>query len=432
MSSLFRFPVPMYLLRNRHILSWCLFDFANSSYSAVIASAIFPVYYANIIVGNEQGMGDLWWGKAISVSMMLVAISSPFLGGIADYAKMRKRFLALYTALCISATALLYFLKPGMAIEGLILIICANIGLEGGLVFYNAFLPDIAHTTHQGRVSAWGYGIGYLGSIISLLLGLLLIRSGYICMTWPFVALFFGLFSLPAFLFLPHDIQEKTSIARAASTGLVHTLTTLKKIWCRKEQRRFLIAYLLYEDGINTVIVFASIFAATTLRFTHEALIGLYLVVQCTAFVGAFLMAKPTDYWGPKKVVMVSLSLWTVVTGATYVVQSQSHFFIIASLAGFGLGTIQAASRAFYTQFIPIDQTSEYFGVYTFVGKSSAIFGPLLFGFLSSLMGSQRPAVLSVTLFFLLGFILIIKVRGGFPNVQSSMEQGISMRRESP
>lgn len=412
----------MYHLNYKRILSWCFFDFANSSYSAVIASVIFPVYYVNIIAANEHGSGDLWWGKAISISMLFVAISSPFLGGIADYGKMRKKLLGFYTILCLCATALLYFLKPGMVIEGFVLIICANIGLEGGLVFYNAFLPDIAYATHQGRVSAWGYGTGYFGSIISLFLGLLLIKDGYIHIIWPVVALFFGVFSLPAFLFLPADAKGRESIAHAATTGLRNTINTLSKIWLHKEQRKFLIAYLLYEDGINTVIVFASIFAATTLHFTTEALIGLYLIVQCTALIGAFAMAKPTDYWGPKKVVMLSLGLWIMVTGATYFVQNQSIFFVIASVAGFGLGTIQAASRAFYTQFILEDRASEYFGVYTLVGKSSAIFGPFLFGYLSSLLRSQRPAVLSVTCFFLLGLMLIINVKGGFPNVKSMPE----------
>lgn len=402
---------------NKKILSWCLFDFANSSYSAVIAAVIFPVYYSNQIVGNQAGSGDLWWGRAIALSMAVVAISSPFLGGIADYAKIRKRLLSFYTLLCIASVSSFYFLQRGMVIEGFALIVIANIGMEGGLVFYNSFLPEIAEPSHQGRVSAWGFGIGYAGSIISLLLALLLINKGLVNSAWLMVALFFGIFSIPAFLFLPKDSRNGSRIHHAAVDGLKYTWKTLKKIWANKEQRKFLAAYLIYEDGVNTVIVFSSIFAATTLKFSPEELIGMYLIVQITALMGAFLMAKSIDYQGPKKVVSMSLSLWIVVSVAAFFIQEKGHFFMIACIAGLGLGTVQAASRAFYTQFIPQGQESEYFGVYSLVGKSSAVFGPLVFGYLSSTFGSQRPAILSVALFFIIGLIIIYTVKGGGPNV---------------
>ncbi|BCB95988.1 MFS transporter [Dissulfurispira thermophila] len=411
---------------NKKIISWCLFDFANSSYSAVIAAVIFPVYYANVIVGNETGLGDLWWGRAIAVSMAVVAISSPFLGGIADYARIRKRLLIFYSILCILSVSLFYFLHKGMVIEGFILIILANIGMEGGLVFYNSFLPEITETTHRGRVSAWGFGVGYAGSIVSLLLAMLLVNKGLVNITWPMVALFFGVFSIPAFLFLPKDKHgdftngTSSPLCSAATDGLIYTWKTFKKIWTNREQRKFLIAYLIYEDGVNTVIVFSSIFAATTLLFRPEELIGMYLIVQTTALIGAFLMARPIDYWGPKKVIIMSLVMWVTVSIAAFFVQTKMQFFIIASIAGLGLGTIQAASRAFYTQFIPAEEESEYFGVYSFIGKSSAILGPLVFGYLSSTFGSQRPAVLSVALFFLAGLIIVKRVKGGMPNVEVS------------
>ncbi|MCL4493149.1 MAG: MFS transporter [Nitrospirae bacterium] len=403
---------------NKKILSWCLFDFANSSYSAVIAAVIFPVYYANRIVGNASGQGDVWWGRAIAVSMALVAVSSPFLGGIADYAKIRKRLLFLYTVVCILAVSSLSFLHKGMVVEGFALIILANMGMEGGLVFYNSFLPEIAGPAYQGRVSAWGFAIGYAGSIASLILALYLINKGLLNMTWLMVALFFAIFSLPAFLFLPEDGKERTGVFHAAAAGFRYTGKTFRKIWSNREQKKFLIAYLIYEDGVNTVIVFSSIFAATTLHFTPTELILVYLIVQATALAGAFLMAKPTDYRGPKNVVSLSLCLWVIVSIAAFFVIEKWHFFIVASIAGLGLGTVQAATRAFYAQFIPEGQESEYFGVYSLVGKSSAIAGPLVFGYLSSTFGSQRPAVLSIALFFLIGLAILRTVKGGGPNVK--------------
>ena len=448
---------------DKKIFSWCLFDFANSSYSAVIAATIFPVYYANFIVGNESGAGDVWWGRAIAVSMAVVAVSSPFLGGIADYAKTRKRMLFFFTLLCVAAVSSFSFLQKGMVIEGFALIVLANIGMESGIIFYNSFLPVISEPTHQGRVSAWGFGIGYAGSICSLIFALILVNQGMLNATWLMVALFFVIFSVPAFLFLPRDrnmkspqrspfktgrrgvlslratpwergnhrlrfprfarndtglvLQRSRYMFYAAVQGFKNTVQHLKEMWSQKDQRRFLLAYLIYEDGVNTVIVFSSIFAATTLGFKAEELIYMYLIVQVTALIGVFGMARSIDYWGPKKVVSLSLALWIAITIATYFVNGKIQFMVIASVAGLGLGTIQAATRAFYTQFIPPGKESEYFGVYNLVGKSSAIMGPILFGTLSTTFGSQRPAVLSVSLFFIIGYLILRNVQGGKPNV---------------
>lgn len=404
----------------RQIISWCLFDFANSSYSAVIASVIFPVYYATQIVGNETGLGDLWWGRAVSLSMAVIALSSPFIGGIADYGGIRKRLLFGYTALCISMVASLSLLQRGMVIQGFLLITLANIGMEGGLVFYNSFLPELTEKEYQGRVSAWGFGVGYAGSILSLLIAIPLVQRGYFGGTWLMVSVFFAIFSIPAFLFLQEDRENGLKITHAASKGFRYTWNTFKEIWAKKESRRFLLAYLIYEDGVNTVIVFSSIFAATTLGFLPEELIGLYLVVQITALTGAFLMAKPIDYLGPRKVVTLSLLMWSAVSVIAFFVATKGHFWLIACVAGIGLGTVQAATRAFFAQFIPPDHESEYFGVYSMVGKSSAVIGPLIFGYISSTFGSQRPAILSVALFFLIGLIIIRFVKGGEPNIKAS------------
>lgn len=409
---------PEKILDKKQVLSWCLFDFANSSYSAVIAAVIFPVYYAGVIVGNSSGEGDLWWGRAISLSMLIIALSSPVLGGIADYAGLRKRFLAFYTAICVAALTGLTVLTPGAVIAGFILIVFANIGMEGGLVFYNSFLPRIAPAEYHGRVSSWGFSIGYAGSIASLLIALPLVTSGHYGMTWIATAAFFAIFSLPAFLFLPPDARADITALQAGTRGARQAGKSIKEIWKRGEPRKFLIAYLLYEDGVNTVIVFSSIFAATTLHFGTGELIALYITVQFTALIGAFALAKPTDTWGPKKVVMLSLVLWTLVAVVAYFVQTKPQFWAVACTAGLGLGTVQAGTRAFYTQFVPRGSEAEYFGVYSLVGKSSAVLGPLVFGAISSTFGSQRPAILSIALFFILGFILLSRVKGGGPNVR--------------
>jgi MFS transporter, UMF1 family len=399
------------------VISWCLFDFANSSYSAVIAAVIFPVYFVSVIAGSATGQGDVWWGRAISASMAFVAITSPFLGGIADYSGRRKRLLFLYTLLCILSVSSFSLLRRGMLLEGFILMVLANIGMEGGLVFYNSFLPEISGKEYQGRVSAWGYAVGYAGSICSLLLVLPLVKDGRYHETWFIVSLFFLGFSMPAFFYLPCDRKNSVSVFSAAVKGGRHSFDTLKIILNNRPLRRFMLAYFIYEDGVNTVIVFSSIFAATTLKFNVSELVLLYIIVQITALTGAFLMARPIDAWGPKKVLLLSLLAWSFVSSAAFFIDSKIHFWILASVAGLGLGTVQASSRAFFTQFIPSAHESEYFGVYSLAGKSSAIMGPLVFGTISSAFGSQRPAILAISVFFIVGMLIIRYVQGGGPNI---------------
>lgn len=404
-------------MNKKQIFSWCLFDFANSSFSAVILAVIFQVYYINVIVGNAAGQGDLWWGRAISVSMLLVSLTSPFLGGISDYSGLRKRLLALYTTICIAAIAGFSLLTTGEIMPGFTLIVIATVGMEGGLVFYNSFLPEIAPVHYQGRVSGWGFAVGYAGSIISLLIAIPLAKTGRFELIWLMVAAFFALFSLPAFLFLPRDARSTMSASQAGLTGVKKAAETLREIWANREARKFLLAYLIYEDGVNTVIVFSSSLATTTFGFRQGELIILYLVVQITALVGAFLLSKPTDTWGPKRVVSLSLLLWCVVSTSAFLVAGKSRFWAVACIAGLGLGSVQAGTRAFFTQFIPPGKEGKYFGIYSLVGKTAAIIGPLVFGQVSVAFGSQRPAILSIAAFFIMGLAILSRVKGGGPNV---------------
>lgn len=406
-------------VNKKHVISWCLFDFANSSYSAVIGAVIFPVYYINLIVGNEAGLGDLWWGRAISTSMLLVSLSSPFVGGIADYAGVRKLLLGIYTTICIGAIVGFCFLSPGAIFTGFILIVIANVGMEGGMVLYNSFLPQIAPIDYQGRISGWGFSVGYVGSILSLLIALPLVKAGRFELIWLTVAAFFTIFSLPVFIFLPKDVRLDVTASQAGLMGVKKAWETIKEIWERKEPRKFLISYMIYEDGVNTVIVFSGSLAVTTFGFREMELIALFIVVQATAFLGALMLSKPTDTWGPKGVVSLSLLFWSLICISAFLIRAKSQFWILACVAGLGLGSVQAASRAFFTQFVPRNKEAEYFGVYSLIGKTSAIIGPIVFGYMSAAFGSQRPAILSVAVFFVFGLILLSRVKGGGPNVQT-------------
>lgn len=391
----------------KRILAWCLFDFANSAYSAVIVVTVFSVYYVTYIVGNEHGLGDLWWGRAISMSLLLVVLSGPFFGALADRAGMRKRFFIAFTGLCIGCIALFATLEQGMIVRGFALIAVANFAFESSQIYYNAYLPDIAPPERLGTVSGLGFAIGYLGSIVGLVVALPLVNAKQFNLIWILVAAFFAVFSIPAFLAMPKD--------RANPDRRVNFAHIFRDVLGNERLRRFLLAYFVYFDGVETTIVFSGIFAATTLKFTTPEVIKLFLAVQFSALAGALLLARPTDRWGAKRVISLTLLLWVGVSIGAYLAQTKATFTAVAVTAGLGLGSIQAASRALMASLIPRGKESELFGFYALCGKSSSILGPLVFGAVSYLAGNQRAAVAAVGVFFIVGLLLLQRVKSASP-----------------
>lgn len=406
------------------VIAWALYDFANSAFAAVIVATIYAAYYALAVVGNQRGEGDLWWGRVISVSMAVVALTSPVMGAIADHAGVRKRLFFVYTYAAVAAAALMATVGPGMVLWGGLLAVAGNIGFEGALVFYNAYLPGLAAREWQGRVSAWGFATGYAGSMVALLVAFPFARTEAFAAAFLATAALFGVFAAPAFVVLPEDPPRRLTARRAARVGIRETLGTLREILTVRELRRFLLAYLVYEDGVNTVIAFSAIFAAQTLGFPMDQLIVLYLVVQLSALAGAMLWAGPTDARGPKPVVMATLVQWSLVVTAAYFVTSRPQFYALAIFAGTGLGAIQAASRTFMATLTPRGREAEFFGFYALVGKTAAIAGPLVFGGVShALGGNQRAGILAVGAFFLVGLGLLARVRAGGPTGGSAPDR---------
>jgi len=400
----------------RAVVAWTLYDFANSAFAAVIFATIYAAYYALAVVGNERGAGDLWWGRVVSVSMALVAVTSPFLGGVADRAGVRRPLFIGFTALGVLATALMATVEPGMVVWGFLLGVLGNVGYEGALVYYNAYLPDLAPAAYQGRVSAWGFAVGYAGSIAALLIALPFVEAKAYHAAFLATAALFAVFALPAFLFLSQPAGGRVPVLVAARQGGAEVLATVRRIIGRPDLRRFLGAYFVYEDGVNTVVAFSAIFAAQTLGFPMGRLIVLYIVVQVSALLGALAWAWPTDRIGPKRVVMVTLVQWTAVVVAAWFVETQGQFWALAVVAGTGLGAVQAASRTFLTRLIPEGMEAELFGFYSLCGKSAAVMGPLVFGGISHAAGgNQRAGILAVGAFFLVGLILLARVRAGGP-----------------
>jgi UMF1 family MFS transporter len=405
----------------RTVAAWTLYDFANSAFSAIVQATIFSVYYTQVVVGNAQGQGDFWWGLVGSVSMIVVALTSPLLGGIADHAGVRKPFFVGFTLVSVTATTLLATLGPGMVVRGFLFAVIGLVCFEAAFVYYNSYLPRIAAPGELGRVSAAGFAVGYSGSIVAFGLAYPFVAAEAYWVCFLTAAGQFLLCSLPAFFVLPPDERQAVPLGTAVMRGVHQTLATLREILGsaeRTQMRRFLLAYLVYEDGVNTVILFTAPFAATTLGFTGVEIIGLFLTVQVTALVGSALWARPTDFRGPRFVVRIMLLQWFTVTLLAYVIHAKWQFWVVAILAGTGLGAIQAATRTFMATLIPAGREAEFFGFYSLVGKTGAIMGPILFGTVSSALGgNQRAALVTVGLFFLVGLALLSRVRAGGPTL---------------
>ncbi|NTV01619.1 MAG: MFS transporter [Chlorobiaceae bacterium] len=411
----------------RRIFSWLLFDFANTSFSVMMVTFAFPLYFKNVICGGDPS-GDAIWGACISISMLLVALISPVLGAQADYSGRRKRFLFFFTLMSVIATALLSLSGPGYAISAAVLFVLANIGFEGGLVFYDAYLPEITSRRSLGRVSGYGFAMGYLGAFAILLLlqpllskGIELSNIGNLKLSFIIVALFFAIFATPLFLTLRDTKGARAEAApRGEREGSIGSISrsiaevghTVRHIMSYPDLARFLLAFFFYNDAILTVIAFSSIYAQNTLGFTTGELIVFFMTVQTTAIIGSVVFGLVTDRIGPKRTIVITLFIWFGVIFMAILSQGKTLFYVTGLLAGMSMGSSQAASRSLMARLTPKEHITEFFGFYdgTF-GKASAVVGPLVFGFVSSQAGSQKAALASLLVFFGIGLIIMTGVR---------------------
>ncbi len=401
------------------VFSWLLFDFANTSFSVMMVTFAFPLFFKNVICKGEP-MGDALWGFSISLSMLLVAVISPVLGAAADYSGKRKRFLLFFTVASVLATAMLSFFGPGMVVAAVILFIIANMGFEGGLVFYDAYLKELASPKSIGRVSGYGFAMGYLGALSILLLVSPLLSKGIVLTNMPnvqlsflVVAIFFALFAAPLFLVLRDEKKnDRPAISFASLINSIREVRyTVQHIMSYPDLVRFLLAYFFYNDAILTVIAFSSIYAQNSLGFTTGELIEFFMLVQTTAIAGSVIFGFVTDKVGPKKTIVMTLMIWFVVIFAAIFADSKELFFYTGMLAGMSMGSSQAASRSMMALLTPQEHVTEFFGFYdgTF-GKASAVVGPLVFGLVSAQAGSQKVALASLLVFFTLGLLLMTRV----------------------
>ncbi|HEX9253239.1 MAG TPA: MFS transporter [Ignavibacteriaceae bacterium] len=400
----------------KKIFTWTLFDFANTAFSVIIVTVIYSKYFSNYVADGRKWI----WGLAISLSMVIAAFLSPPLGAIADVSRNRKRFLLIFTLVSVVCTALMFFVQKGDILFGFLLFVFANVGFEAGIVFYDAFLPNLTEKKNFGRVSGYGFAMGYVGALVVLLIVMVLLPAQsdpnyyfYIRLSFIVAAAFFLIFSIPLFLFLREPKIEDPDKKDLVKNGIKKSVHTIKEIFIRggyPSIKRFLISFFLYNDGIITIIAFASIFAANALKMTDAEVIYFFVIVQSTAILGSFIFGIISDHIGPKKTITITLFIWIAVIIGTFFINTIFEFYIIGLMAGLSIGSSQSSSRSLMALLIPKDREAEFFGFYDgLFGKSSAIVGPLFYGIIADL-SNERVAALSIGLFFIAGLIILQNV----------------------
>ena len=412
------------------IAAWCLFDWANSPQPTVIMTFVFAAYFARAVAPDAE-TGTFLWGQMTAAAGLVVAVLAPVLGAIADRTGKRKPWIAVFTALTVISTLFLWFVEPSpeWMIFALVFVFLSSIGLEAGQVFYNATLSVVAPKKHVGRVSGWGWGAGYVGAIAGLglclvffiqadepLFGLDKSQAEHVRATAPFVALWFAVFSIPFFLYVPDSpTNHRPPWGEAIREGIKGLIATLRNLRNYRQIAIFLVARLFYVDGLTTLFVFGGIYAAGTFGMTEGEIIVFGIGLNITAGIGAIAFAWIDDRIGPRKTILISLVALIATGTAALLVTDATGFWAATLTLGVFIGPIQSASRSLLTQMAPPHMQTEMFGLFAFSGKATAFVGPFLVSWLTLISGSQRVGMASIVVFFVVGFVLMLSVKAPAP-----------------
>jgi len=410
--------------RRREILAWAMYDFANSGYTTVVLTAIFNAYFVGVIAaaGAGQGRATLLWTLAMGAANVLVLASAPVLGAIADHHAWKKRLLAVSTIGCVVFTALLGFAGPGDLVAAVALVILASVMFGTGENLVAAFLPEIAAHDDMGRISGYGWSLGYLGGLLVLGACLAYIAwaeahgypaTRYVPVTLWITAAIFALAATPTFLWLPERAvpQPRPPQGGYVRIGFARVRRTLAQARRFRDLFRFLIALAIYYCGINTVVVLAAVYAQQAMGFGMQETIVLILLVNVTAAVGAFLFGHFQDRFGSIRTLAATLLLWIAALVLAYFTDSRTWFWVVANLVGLALGSSQSAGRALVGLFSPQARAAEFFGLWGLAGKLAAIVGPVSYGFITYFSGgNHRLALLATAVFFIVGLALLAGV----------------------
>jgi len=412
------------------IAAWCTYDWANSAFTTLVVTFIYSTYFVQAFA-DDPDTGTAFWSRGIVVSSILIAVLSPVLGAAADRGGARRKFLIISTLVCVAATTVLAFITPDQSnavLTALTVFVIANVAFEVGMVFYNAFLPAVVSPERIGRVSGYGWGLGYAGGLVCLVVALLVFvglpgsdpllalsteDAFNVRATNLLVAGWFLIFSLPIFLWVRDSAKGASVSIGVPETGrspLRQAFTDLKvtaqKIRHYRQLIRFLLARLVYNDGLVTVFAFAGIYASGTFDFTQSDIIVFGIVINVAAGLGAWVFGIMDDRRGGKSTIMVSLVALSVATLIAVLAPGRPWLWVAGIGIGIFAGPNQSASRSLMGRFVPERHQSEFFGFFAFSGKATAFLGPLLLGILSEAYG-QRVGVSVVVLFFLAGGALL-------------------------
>lgn len=416
-------------VRNREHWAWYLYDFGNSAYAAVVVLAVYSAYFKGAVVGGAEG--TRLWGISVGIAMLVSALISPVLGTIADFSASKKRFLFGFSSLSWVFTGLLFFVTKGDILTGMLFYILAEIGYRSGQVFYNGLLPEIATPQEIGRVSSNGWAVGSLGGIVCLLIVLPIIvifgdgsdipvRSAMVI-----TAVFFAVSTIPAFLYIreratPQALPPGESYLTVGFKRLARTFRSIRHF---KEFVKFMVAFLIYNDGIMMALDFAAIIGAVLYGMTQQQLIVLMILVQVASVLGAYLAGLYGERVGFKRALMASLALMLAAVLWMLFNQTLAGYFVIASLAGFALTGVQVVSRTMTGVFAPKGQSAEFYSFESVAGRASSFVGPTVYGLLAggvalSLQRSgmepllaeqvgQRAGIISIAVFLIVGMVIL-------------------------
>jgi len=400
-----------------------MYDFANSGFTTVVLTAIFNVYFVSVIAAHaEAGRATLYWTLAMAIANGLVLLSAPIIGAVADFGAHKKRFLVVTTSGCIIFTAALATVGPSDLIAAMVLVILATVMFSAGENIIAAFLPEIAPPNEMGRVSGYGWALGYFGGLLVLAMCLAYVSwaesqgqgaEDYVPVTMLITAAMFGLAALPTFIWL-NERAQKSVLPHGEhylTIGFKRVYHTWQEATRFRDLIRFLFTLTVFHSGIYTVIVLAAIYAQKVMGFTTKDTVIMIMVVNITAAAGAFLFGQLQDRLGSIKTLALTLIVWIIALVIAYANDDRAVFWLVANLIGIALGASQSAGRALVGLFSPPGRSAEFFGLWGLAIKLAAIIGPFTYGLITFLSkGDHRLAILSTNAFFIIGLAMLLTV----------------------
>ncbi len=401
----------------REVISWAMFDFANSAFTTLIVTFIFSAYFVQTIASDDI-QGTNWWTGAIQASAIITGLLMPVVGAVGDFGGLKKLFLKVATISCVALTAGLFWLGPGDVRAAALIFVGANVAYESSQALCNSFLPAISDRENIGRISGLGWGLGYFGGLLCLVVALGMVTSWVpkegdlnVRATTLLVSGWFLVFALPAFIFLRERQPRRAArFAEHIRRGFGRIRETARNLAEYRQAVRLLIARLIYNDGLVTVFSMAAIYAAAEFGMETSEILVLGIVVNALAGGSAIGFGFVNDRIGGKKTIAITLILLAVATVLAAVADTRSALWAAAILIGLMVGPNQAASRALLSSFVPRSKQGELFGFYAFSGKLASILGPLSYRLMLGATGSHRAAIASIVVFFLVGLLLLMRV----------------------